>query len=74
MSKMTKIGPKPVDHPTIGAECPACGVPFEAGDFTTLVALGPGPNIEARIAARDGRQYEAVAIECHWCCVTGEIE
>ena len=26
---MRKFGPKAVDHPTIGKECPACQQPFK---------------------------------------------
>lgn len=67
-----RFGPKDAGHPGIGTECPACHVPFAAGDFTTLVVLGPGADAEARERCRAGRAYDAVAIEVHWSCVTGE--
>jgi len=66
------FGPKHPDHPGVGMECPACKVPFVAGDFTTLVMLGPGADEEARERARNGRVYNAVAVEVHWSCATGE--
>lgn len=71
---MRKFGPKSPAHPSIGEKCPACGVPFNAGDCTTLVAIGPGADPEARQAAREGRLYDAVAVEAHWAwaCAPGE--
>lgn len=57
---------------TPGRTCPACHKPFAEGDRTTLVALGPGDSEEAREACREGRAYNAVAIEVHWACVTGQ--
>lgn len=65
---MLKFGPKTETDPRLGKPCPACTVPFTLGDYTTLVPLGPGANIEARERARDGRPYNAVAIEVHWEC------
>ena len=70
---MRKFGPKTVDHPSIGDPCPACKRPFTAGDFTVLIPLGPGMNPEQRQRAREGRPYNAVAIEVHWACATGEV-
>ncbi len=67
-----KFGPKTADHPSVGNPCPACRDPFAAGDFTTIVALGPGSDPESRERARAGRVYNAVAVEAHWSCVTGE--
>jgi hypothetical protein len=67
-----KFGPKDADHPSVGKECPACHKPFEAGDYTTLVVLGPGGDEEARERAREGRPYNAVAAEVHWTCRTGQ--
>lgn len=69
-----KFGPKTSDHPTIGKECPACGEPFVAGDHTSLVALGPGSDSEEREKAREGRFYNAVAVEVHWACASGFTE
>jgi hypothetical protein len=65
---MSKFGPKPEDHPSVGQPCPACHKPFKAGDYTTLVALGPGDNPAARARASAGRPYNAVAVEVHWEC------
>lgn len=67
-----KFGPKTSDHPSIGTECPACDEPFVAGDYTTLIALGPGNDTEAREKARNGGFYNAVAVEVHYACATGE--
>lgn len=66
-------GPKKADHPSIGNPCPACQVPFVEGDWTTLVPIGPGADPEAQAKARDGMSYNAVAIEAHWTCATGEV-
>lgn len=49
---MRKFGPKTEDHPSVGKPCQACGNPFKAGDYTTLVAVVVGPN--------------AHAVEVHW--------
>lgn len=69
-----KFGPKSADHPSVGELCPACRQPFAAGDFTTLIALGPGEDKEEREAARADRPYNAVAVEVHWACATGEVD
>ncbi len=66
------FGPKPADHPSVGNPCPACHKPFEAGDYTTLIALGPGSDPDAQQRAREGRPYTAVAVEVHFTCATGE--
>lgn len=66
-----KFGPKSPGHPSVGTECPACHKPFVAGDYTTLVLLGPGDDPEQQALARDGRAYNAVAIEVHWTCAGG---
>jgi hypothetical protein len=71
MSRM--FGPKSAEHPGVGRPCPACKVPFKAGDYTTLVMLGPGDDEKAQERARAGRAYNAVAVEAHWTCVTGEV-
>ena len=67
-----RFGPKAPEHPSVGRECPACHVPFAAGDYTTLIALGPGDDPDDQRAAREGRAYNAVASEVHWTCATGE--
>lgn len=66
-----KFGPKSPDHPSIGRECPACHEPFITGDYTALIAMGPGGALEEREKARTGRPYNAVALEVHWACATG---
>ncbi len=68
---LRRFGPKAKEHPSAGEECPACHVRFVAGDYTTLVSLGPGSDPEARERAREGRAYTAVAVEVHWTCATG---
>ena len=67
------FGPKTDDHPSVGKACPACGRLFATGDFTTLIALGPGDDPEAQERARQGRPYNSVAQEVHWACATGEV-
>lgn len=62
------FGPKLASHPSIGMLCPACQKPFQAGDYTTLIPLGPGDDPEAQQAAKEGRPYNAVASEVHWAC------
>ena len=71
---LRRFGPKEADDPSIGQKCPACGEPFKEGDYTTLVPLGPGTDPEARKRAREGRAYNAVAVEVHWPCATGDEE
>lgn len=68
-----KFGPLPED--VLNADmkpCAACGLAFKAGDYTTLVALGPGDDEEARERCRAGRPYNAVAVQVHYACATGE--
>lgn len=71
---LNKFGPKAKDHPTVGVNCPACQTPFKEGDYTTLIALGPGGDKEAQEKCRQGRPHNAVASEVHWACATGEKE
>lgn len=71
---MRKFNPLSADHPAIGEPCAACKVPFEPGDETTLIALGPGDDEEQRERAREGRPYNAVAAHVHWACATGGDE
>jgi len=66
------FGPKQVSDPSVSKPCPACSKPFAAGDWTTLVTLGPGADEEARERHLSGRAYNAVAIEVHFGCVYGE--
>lgn len=69
---MRKFGPKSKDHPSCGEHCFACKQPFQEGDYTTLIPLGPGDDPESQERAREGRPYNAIAIEIHWSCATGE--
>lgn len=74
MSDNRKFGPKTATHPSIGKECPACNKPFKEGDFTSLISLGPGNDEEAQRKAREGGFFNAVAVEVHWSCATGEAD
>jgi hypothetical protein len=69
-----RFGPKRADHPSVGQDCPACKKPFAEGDYTTLVMLGPGDDDESREKARLGHAYNAVALEVHYACATGEVD
>ena len=60
-----KFGPKGSEHPSVGKPCAACQKKLKAGDYTTLIALGPGDSKEQRERARAGRVYNAVAAEVH---------
>ena len=71
MSDISKFGPKTADHPSVGVICKACNQPFKEGDYTTLIALGPGDDIKSQEKAREGKAYNAVAIEIHYSCATG---
>lgn len=72
MRSLRAFGPKSADHPSVGADCPACHVPLRAGDYTTLIPLGPGNDEEAQARCREGQAYNAVAVEVHYRCATGE--
>lgn len=74
MESRRKFGPKEEDDDSIGDECPGCQKEFKVGDYTTLVAIGPGADKEQQERARLGRPYNAVALEAHWACVTGEFD
>jgi hypothetical protein len=65
------IGPKPADNDTIGKTCPACGVPFETGDHTSLVPLGPGADRAEQVKCAQGRPYNGIGIEIHHMCAQG---
>ena len=67
-----KFGPKEKTHPSIGTPCPACKVTFKEGDYTTLIALGPGDDPEAQERERQGKPYNAVAVEVHYKCAFGK--
>lgn len=63
-----RFGPKSAEHPSVGDACPACGQPLKEGDYTTLVAVGPGGDEEERASRDEGRPYNSVAVEVHWEC------
>lgn len=65
------MGPKTKGQLKKGEICAACKKPFKAGQYTTLIALGPGDNPDARRNAREGRSYDAIAVEIHYGCATG---
>jgi hypothetical protein len=67
-----RFGPMTADHPGVGMKCPACFVPIEAGDFVTLIPLGPGDDPKQQEKAREGRAYNAVTALVHWTCATGQ--
>jgi hypothetical protein len=67
------LGPKKPDHPTIGAVCLACGRMLREGDYTTMVALGPGPDPQTKLACLAGKPYAAQGLELHYTCVTGML-
>ena len=73
-TNLRKFGPKQATHPSIGNSCPACNQEFREGDYTTLVAYGPGNDAEAQQRARTGQPYNAIAAEVHWACATGNLE
>lgn len=62
---MRPFGPKPADHPSVGKACLICKRPFEAGDYTTLVATAPADAEEAA-KMRAGRAYNSLAEEVCW--------
>lgn len=65
------FGPRSANQPNT-RPCPACGNQFQAGDYTTIIPLGPGPDPEEQARAVTGRPYTAVGIEAHWVCATGQ--
>jgi len=68
---LSKIGPKTIGHPTVGGSCLLCQEPYEVNDYTTLLPLGPGADVESRTLCRAGEPYEGIAVEVHWTCATG---
>lgn len=66
---MRAFPPLADDHPLVaGHECAACGMPFKAGERTTVVPLGPGADVEAQARARDGRWYSCLGVIAHAAC------
>ena len=55
---LTKSGPKSNLSPSLGEPCPLCGVPFQAGDYTTMIRT-----------TRTSKHGNA-NIEVHWECAT----
>lgn len=71
---LRRFGPKAPDHHTVGNGCIICADVLQVGDYTTLLALGPGEDVEEQERARTGRSFRAVAIEVHWACATGQVD
>ena len=65
MSNLRMFGPKLEDHPGVGLACPICGHLFEAGDYTTLVAVAPASEDDSE-KMQQGRAYNARAEEVCW--------
>jgi len=65
-----KFEPLPSDHDLVGTSCFGCGKDFKPGDVTTMVAVGPGDDLEQRKKAQRGF-YNSVALVIHWACATG---
>jgi hypothetical protein len=63
--------PAPLAPDTELGFCVACREPFQPGDYTGWVGLGPGKDRETRRAAREGLPYAGVLVEVHWACLTG---
>jgi hypothetical protein len=59
-------------HPIVGTFCTACGDEFKPGHLMTMFPIGPGPDPEARKAAREGAPYDVTQIPVCWPCATGE--
>lgn len=68
---MRPFGPKHENHPSVGKPCHACDQPFKAGDYTTLITLGPGADPDEQRRARLGLVGNSMAIEVHYSCATG---
>lgn len=64
----TKMGPLDPSHPAIGKQCEACTENLKAGDYVTLVSVGPGDDPEEQEKARAGRPFNAVAVIVHAAC------
>lgn len=69
-----RLGPRPYDALEGEPVCPGCRQVFKMGDYTTLVVIGPGLNEEAQRACREGEPFNAICVEAHWSCVTGEVD
>ena len=71
---LQRMGPLAEGHSALAGACTACKVPFQTGDYVTLIPIGPGDDEDERAKARDGRVYNAVAVVVHWACATGRDE
>lgn len=67
-SKPDKRGPLKED---LFMPCRACDRLIVAGEFFSMISLGPGDDEEARERCRKGRPYDAVELVVHWECATG---
>ena len=70
--RQNERGPAMVHILAVGQPCPACHEPLAKGDMVAVIPLGPGPDPKARHNARAGYPFEAVVIEIHWACHTGD--
>lgn len=70
MNDLRRFGPRSEDAPP--DTCKACDKDFKLGDYTTLISLGPGDDQVQMKKAREGHSYNAVAIQVHYHCATGE--
>lgn len=70
--KYRKFGPRVCDADKNEKPCAACDLPFLKGQYTVLVTLGPGADEKEQEKCLNGQFYNAVAVQCHWACVTGE--
>jgi hypothetical protein len=70
------MGPLDTGHPIViqGQICQGCKRPLLAGEFVTLVVIGPGDDEDSRQRRDEGRPYNATAIPVHWDCSTQETE
>jgi hypothetical protein len=62
-----KMGPLAADHPAVGEVCTVCCQPIAAGDFVTLLLVGPADDDDAWKAAA-GLAHTAQAVVIHWLC------
>lgn len=64
-------GPMKAEHALVGIPCPACDKLFKIGDHTALIKIGPGGSEVERRACRENRWYNAIYVQVHWECATG---
>lgn len=65
------FGPRSAAPTDTETRCAACDALFKEGDYTTIIPLGPGSDEENRRRCREGRVYNAVAVEVHYACAHG---